>query len=995
MRGKGINMKKAFIKSILVGLVTLGMLTGCKEVPAPVDNPKSSGETGTVTTPETPTLTDITLDTTNVKKAYVQGDALDLTNLVVTASYSDSTNKAVTDYTTNPANGSTLNDAGEITVTVSYSNLSKDFKINVISVTGYSLDTSSVKTTYDQGEALNTEGLKIYKNYSDTTKEEVTDYTLSPANGSLLNTSGKVTVTVTVVGTTLTFDVEVNKTAWTDEEAAFMAGRLHGEVLPYTGYSESQVGYNSEYNAVVIVGGKATDEVMESYSRALSFNGYLLVSTTELLFRKTITTEEGKRFVQVAILNNNGTLGIVAMDPYMYQFPTNFAAYVALNYFASKDKVPAIQADYYDYVNNDGTVAILAYMDSTLDDAGYSSILTAAGWSVESIKYNDTYVAVSPDKTYMISYIYNEQYKALLIMYSPVIIRWDETAIKAFFTKYNGTYVDLPAFDVVGAMYYFEEADTNEYYYETGTIDMIVAFMSVYGATAEDSANYMTLLQQAGFKVLTSNNAYSATKGVEGKGLFRLDYSYDTETALTTFIFYIYLEPFPTAEFPQEEISELLGGYTVDTLPSFEGESTGFQLNDDSYGTYIVVEVAQGTEEAAIAAYKDTLVANGYYKENEESNQYFSENHEIYVSMYKDSGSFKIFFGRASYLSWPSTQIAAFLGDKVTDTLPAFGDADADDFWFEVGDNGLEINICYNYEEDENGDEIEYDVEEIANEYVDLLKENGFKKVFEDEDGCEYYVSKNLQIVCIVEYDTVWTEIYVCITTLDALKGDNWPETYIISFLSVHNYTDELPTYEDAFVSTNVTVTLSALTIDVLLETTDTDEIIAARDAYISTLEEAGFTYLEELGEGQCKRYVSPNNEYEVSVMYQPDGFTVQIDEMANDSKVTTTFPTEELYPTHSELKDVLPIAVDGEATFSTTVQSDWVEIYVMYEDVTLIPTAMQSYADALVAAGFKAQEDTAGYDVVYFSPDSSYYVALTDWSDYEKPGFDIEIYYM
>ena len=634
-------------------------------------------------------------------------------------------------------------------------------------------------------------------------------------------------------------------------------------------------------------------------------------------------------------------------------------------------------------------------MDSTIDDCGYSAILTTAGWSVQSVKYNGMYVAVSPDKSYMVSYIYNESAGAFLIIYSPVSIFWDEDVIKAFFTKYNGSYVDLPAFNVTGATYYFEEAETNQYFYEKGDIDLVVGFMKVYGATSQDAANYMAALKQAGFKVLTSNNAYSATKAVEGKGLFRLDYSYYEKESLITFIFYIYLEPFPTTEFPQDEINELLGGYLVDKIPDYEGETTGFQLNNDSAGTYIVVEVEQGTEEAAIAAYEETLLANGYYKQYEESNEYFSKNHEIYVSMYKDSGSFKITFGRAAYLSWPSTQIAAFLGDEVTDTLPAFGDADADDFWFYVDDNGLEINICYDYEEDENGDEIEYDAEEIANEYVDLLKENGFKKVFEDENGCEYYVSKNLQIVCIVEYDTVWTEIYVCITTLDALKGDNWPEAYIISFLSVHNYTDELPAYEDAFVLTNVTVTLSALTIDVVLETNDTDEIIAARDAYISTLEEAGFTYLEELGEGQCKRYVSPNKEYEVSVMYQPDGFTVQIDEMANDSKVTTTFPTEELYPTHSELKDVLPIVVDGEATFSTTVQSDWVEIFVMYEDVSLIPTAMQSYADALVAAGFKAQEDTAGYDVVYFSPDGSYYVALTDWSDYETPGFDIELYYM
>ena len=158
---------------------------------------------------------------------------------------------------------------------------------------------------------------------------------------------------------------------------------------------------------------------------------------------------------------------------------------------------------------------------------------------------------------------------------------------------------------------------------------------------------------------------------------------------------------------------------------------------------------------------------------------------------------------------------------------------------------------------------------------------------------------------------------------------------------------------------------------------------------------EAGFEYFEELGEGQCKRYYSPNKEYEVSVMYQPDGFTVQIDEMAHDSKTTTTFPTEDLYAEHPELEGVLPVVVDGEATFDTTIQSDWVEIFVMYEDATLVADAMNNYAAALVEAGFRAQEDTAGYDVVYFSADGSYYVALTDWSDYDTPGFDIEIYYI
>ena len=86
---------------------------------------------------------------------------------------------------------------------------------------------------------------------------------------------------------------------------------------------------------------------------------------------------------------------------------------------------------------------------------------------------------------------------------------------------------------------------------------------------------------------------------------------------------------------------------------------------------------------------------------------------------------------------------------------------------------------------------------------------------------------------------------------------------------------------------------------------------------------------------------------------------------------------------------------MDGEAIFDTQIQSDWVEIFVMYEDASLIPSAMEAYEKALVEAGFRKQEDTAGYDVVYFSPDETYYVCVTDWSTYDTPGFDIEIYYM
>jgi len=53
------------------------------------------------------------------KTSYTAGDSLDTTGLIVTASYSDGSNAAVTNYTTDPANGATLS-TSNTAMTVSY-----------------------------------------------------------------------------------------------------------------------------------------------------------------------------------------------------------------------------------------------------------------------------------------------------------------------------------------------------------------------------------------------------------------------------------------------------------------------------------------------------------------------------------------------------------------------------------------------------------------------------------------------------------------------------------------------------------------------------------------------------------------------------------------------------------------------------------------------------------------------------------------------------------
>ncbi|MPM01317.1 hypothetical protein SDC9_47557 [bioreactor metagenome] len=66
------------------------------------------------------TLDSIAVTTQPTKTSYSVGETLDLSGMVITASYSDGSTAQVTQYTTVPADGSTLDTAGTITVTVSY-----------------------------------------------------------------------------------------------------------------------------------------------------------------------------------------------------------------------------------------------------------------------------------------------------------------------------------------------------------------------------------------------------------------------------------------------------------------------------------------------------------------------------------------------------------------------------------------------------------------------------------------------------------------------------------------------------------------------------------------------------------------------------------------------------------------------------------------------------------------------------------------------------------
>ncbi|MCR4713775.1 MAG: DUF6273 domain-containing protein [Treponemataceae bacterium] len=126
-----------------------------------------------------PTLKSIEVSSKPKKTTYSPGEELDLTGLVITATYSDGSKKTLTRYTTSGFDSTV---AGNHKLTIKCSELlvekelSIDYKV-VLPVIGIS--SKPTKTVYNAGESLDLKGLVITATYYDGTKKTITNYTVS------------------------------------------------------------------------------------------------------------------------------------------------------------------------------------------------------------------------------------------------------------------------------------------------------------------------------------------------------------------------------------------------------------------------------------------------------------------------------------------------------------------------------------------------------------------------------------------------------------------------------------------------------------------------------------------------------------------------------------------------------------------------------------------------------------------------------------------------
>ena len=157
-------------------------------------------------------LDSIAVTTPPTNTDYSVGDTLDLTGIVVTATYSDNSTRVVTDLCTySPADGATLTSANSsITITLSEGGVTKTTSqaISVKELTSIAVTTPPTTTEYILGEQLDLTGIVVTATYDDSSTLDVTAHCVySPSNGAVLGvndttitisyTKGSITKTAT------------------------------------------------------------------------------------------------------------------------------------------------------------------------------------------------------------------------------------------------------------------------------------------------------------------------------------------------------------------------------------------------------------------------------------------------------------------------------------------------------------------------------------------------------------------------------------------------------------------------------------------------------------------------------------------------------------------------------------------------------------------------------------------------------------------------------
>ena len=122
-------------------------------------------------------ITGISIKTTPSKTSYIKGENLELTGGIITATYEDGTTSNVNMTASNVGvSGYNANKTGKQTITISYSNHTATFEVNVFDyITSIKVTNKPNKTEYIQNESLDLTGMTIIATYLSGDTKDVTN----------------------------------------------------------------------------------------------------------------------------------------------------------------------------------------------------------------------------------------------------------------------------------------------------------------------------------------------------------------------------------------------------------------------------------------------------------------------------------------------------------------------------------------------------------------------------------------------------------------------------------------------------------------------------------------------------------------------------------------------------------------------------------------------------------------------------------------------------
>ena len=287
---------------------------------------------------------------------------------------------------------------------------------------------------------------------------------------------------------------------WSDKEQALMKEHLYGYVLPSLDVEGAEVVWDADYESISIEADYVTAEQSAALAASLvkdGFDGGLYDEEYYpgfYSFEKEVSTEEGKRFIDVSFATfdaeeeyaESGAFMLQAYDPYFYEWDTvsEYVDYYLEEFYDAPSpdtKVPGIDAERYQI--DDSLFMFFDYIDvyaiepkETIES--YGAKLEKAGYTVESGKVSDDegneykYCdGISANKDLEIqAYDFGDYIDIAIMSYVPATA-WPSAEIASALTEMEISNVTVPELTGYGEIFYgsMEEDEYGLYYQVTAT----------------------------------------------------------------------------------------------------------------------------------------------------------------------------------------------------------------------------------------------------------------------------------------------------------------------------------------------------------------------------------------------------------------------------------------------------------------------------------------------------------------------------------------------